>query len=185
MAPILRTQKLTGIILFPGKKTQFTKNRVGLRILFNIWLHTTVIFFMEERSKLQKYIGLSNISRARLLCAADLSAVVVAAHQAALALLVPVTVALARHAGLSLGAAPTLVNLPPGAAKCLEKCISSLVLNCILLYFTKRSEECGKIWVEGRSPSWCRRFCICCIHWRSLTAVILLMIVCSELEAVV
>ena len=56
MAPILRTQKLTGIILFPGKKTQFTKNRVGFRILFNIWLHTTVIFFMEERSKLQKYI---------------------------------------------------------------------------------------------------------------------------------
>ena len=53
MAPILRTSKLTGKKLFPGKKTQFTKNRVGLRILFHIWPHTTVIFFMEERSKLQ------------------------------------------------------------------------------------------------------------------------------------
>ena len=47
-----------------------------------------------------------------------LSAVVVPAHQAARALLVPVAVALARLAGLGLGAAPALVNLPPGAAQC-------------------------------------------------------------------
>ena len=53
------------------------------------------------------------------------------------------------------------------------------------MYFTKRSEECGKIWIEGRSPSRGRRFCICCIHWRSLTAVILFVIVCTELEAVI
>ena len=109
------SQHVTVWYYFQEKKTPFTKNAVGQRILFILWLHTTVILFMEESSKLPI---LMSVVVPGLWCATHLSAVVIPALQAARALLVPVTVALARLAGLGLGAAPALVNLPPRAAQC-------------------------------------------------------------------
>ena len=107
------------MILFPGKKdTIYQKCCWSEDSFYSLASHNSHPFRGRKLQTANINVCDCPWPLMRLWCATHLSAVVVPALQAARALLVPVTVALARLAGLGLGAAPALVNLPPRAAQC-------------------------------------------------------------------